>query len=155
METFENLFNLCQIYLINFQLTYFMAMVKEGVKLCKLVPKKINNCIYKGEKNQKKYTGRWFRGQSTFRVQGLGKLNQTKSFWTLTPKEPLMLSLYRITNYFLKIFIGDLISTLKHKKANQHPPMVKDQKGLTGLDKLDKSSGRNKSPQRLLLCILH
>lgn len=78
METFENLFNLCQIYLINFQLTYFMSMVKQGVKLCKLVLKKINNCIYKGEKNQQKYTGRWFRGQSTFRVQGLGKLNQNQ-----------------------------------------------------------------------------
>lgn len=51
-------------------------MVKQRVELCKLGPKKLKNCICKGKKDQKKYIGRWLRGQSILRVQGLGKPDQ-------------------------------------------------------------------------------
>jgi len=64
------------IYLINFHFMHFTPMVKQGVKLFRLGLKKLNNCIWKGEKDQKKYIGRWLRGQSTLRVQGLGKPDQ-------------------------------------------------------------------------------
>lgn len=113
------------IYQINFQLTYFMATVKQGVKLCKLGLQKLNNCIYRGEKDQKKY-----KGQSTLRAQGLGKTDQIQGilkFNTHTATDAFTLQNHKL---FFWIFISDVVNILKHKIDNQHPPMVKDQKSF-------------------------